>query len=137
MADPVRVALQARLLASTGVTSLLGAPTNVFHRKMSQTTKPPAVLFDKRSGVPDYDFGGGGVERQSWAVRGVAFARTADRAEDIGLAIDAALTDAPLTITGRKLLAIYRESDIDFPEQIGKEIFQHCGGVYVVVCMQS
>ena len=137
MSDPVRVAIHNRLLASPGVTSLLGTPTSIYHRRAPGGAKPPLVVYDKRSGVPNYSFGGQPVDRTLWIVRGVAFARTADRAEDIGAAIDAALTDAPLTIFGRHLLEICRESDVNYVEQVGKEQFQHVGAMFRVLTQPS
>lgn len=128
----LREAIAARLLATTALTQLLATPTgSVFHRRAPQQSKPPMVVFAKQAGVADYNFGGELAQNsESWLVRGVSFGRTTDRAEQIGAAIDAALTDAPLTITGGVVMAIFRESDVDYPEQVGKELFQHNGAVY-------
>lgn len=130
----VRTAIAERLLASSAVTSLLGVPDGIFHRKAPQATRPPVVIFQKQSGRPSIRFMGGGVaiDAEFWIVKAIAFGRLADRAEDIAVAIDASLTDAPLALTGRTLLECVRESDVDYPEQIGKEIFQHTGAIYRV-----
>lgn len=135
MADPVRAALQARLKAYTPLTALLATTDSVYHRRAPQTARAPMVVLDKRSGVPSYTLGGDStpVVNETWVIRGVAFGRTADRAEDIAIKIEAALTDAPLSLSAGHLIAIFKDSDVDYPEQVGKEIFQHSGGVYRVL----
>lgn len=135
----VRTAIQARLLATSAVTTLLATPSHsVFHRRAPQQAKPPLIVFDRRSGVKSYSFSDpDAVLEDTWLVRAVSFGRTADRAEEIAAAIDAALTDAPLSLSDRHLLAVFQESIVDYPEQVGKEMFQHCGGIYRVVTQPS
>jgi hypothetical protein len=135
----LREAIHARLLATSQLTSLLATPQHsVFHRRAPQQAKPPLVIFEKRTGVPRWNYDGElAMNEETWLVRGVAFGRTAERAELIGAAIDVALTDAPLAVDGHHLLTIYRESDVDYPEQTGKEIVQHCGGIYRVTVEPS
>lgn len=137
--NTVRVALSTRLKATSAVTSLLSSSNAVYHRAAPQASKPPLIVFDKRSGVPFYMMGGDTqpVLTETWVVRGVSYGRTADRAEEIAAAIEACLTDAPLTLTGKVLLAIFKDSDISYPEQVGKELFQHEGGVYRIVTQPS
>ena len=139
--NPVRTGLVNHLKAYTALTTLLGAGAQgVGHRRVSQAVKPPIVIVDKRSGVPAYSFDDDNpIQRDTWIVKGVAWGRQADRAEHIAALIDEALTTVPVAMTNRYVLSIYRESDVDYPEQVGttNEVFQHCGGVYVVVTQRS
>lgn len=133
-ASPLRVALEQRLGTYGPLTALLGTRTHgVYHRRAPQPAKPPVVIFDKRSGVTTWAFGRPAFFTETWMVRGVAFGRTADRAEAIAKQIDECLTDQPLVILGHTLLLLRKDSDVDFPEQVGKEIFQHVGGIYRVI----
>lgn len=132
-ANPVRLALTSALKGSNTLTALLGTPGGVYHRKAPQPAKPPVVVFDNRSSLPTWAFGGEAFTTETWAVRGIAFGRTAERAEEIAYEIERALTDAPLVISGRRLMYIRQDSGIDFPEQVGKEIFQHTGAVYRII----
>lgn len=131
--DPVRAAIEARLKGTAGLTTLLGTPTAVYHRKAPQPARPPVVVFDQRSSLKTYAFHREAFRTETWIVRGVAFGRTADRADAIAEQIDLALEDAPLSVTGRRLLYLRQESEVDYPEQIGKEIFQHKGAVYRII----
>lgn len=134
MADGVRTAIEARLKAWPGLTSLLGTPTGVYHGVAPQPAKPPVVVIEQRTDMGRQMFGGEGYVDETWLVRGVAFGRTADRAEDIAAQIQLALEDAPLSLgTGLRLLAVWRESGVNYPEQVGKDRFRHTGGVYRVV----
>lgn len=128
----VRDAIQARLVGDSALVALLGTPTaSVFHRKMPQSSKLPVVIYDKRTGSRVPFFAGAPLRYETWMVKGVAFGRTADRAEAIGERIEAVMTD--LTITGHICLDVRLETEIDYPEQFGKELIQHIGGVYRII----
>lgn len=139
MPDEIRTAIGTRLAATSGVTTLLSSTHAIYHRRAPQTAKPPLIVFDKRSGVPRYTMGGdtNPVLDETWIVRGVAFGRTADRAEEIAAAIEVALTDAPLSVGGRHLLAVFKDSDVSYTEPVGKELFQHQGAVYRLISQLS
>lgn len=132
--NTVRSAIEARLKATTALTDLLALKTNgVYHRRAPQGSKPPLVVFQKQSGNAQWGFGGELLANvETWIVRGVSFGRKTDRAEEIAAAIDVALNDAPLTIDDGKVIEVTRQSDLDYPEAVGKELFQHCGGIYRV-----
>ena len=134
MPNPVRVAIETRLKSTSAVTALLANANAVYHRRAPQTAKPPVIIFDKRSGFSTYALGGDTtpVLDETWIVRGVAFGRTADRAEEIAQAIEAALTDAPLQLSPKRLLAVFKDADVSYTEQVGREMFQHEGAMYRV-----
>lgn len=131
--NPVRIALQSALKGSGPLVALLGTTGGVYHRKAPQPAKPPVVVFDNRSAIKTWAFGGEAFTTETWAVQAIAFGRTADRAEEIAYEIERALTDQPLALNGRNLLYMRHDSGIDFPEQVGKEIFQHTGAVYRII----
>lgn len=129
----VRTAIQAKLLSDSTLLALLATPTSVYHRQMPQTARVPAVIFDKRSSQRRFTMATSSkFYIDMWAIRGVAFGRTADRAEDIAARLEVLFQDAVLTVSGRSCLDVRLESDIDFPEQVGKEIIQHSGAVWRV-----
>lgn len=129
----VRTAIRNRLLSDSTLMALCATPTSVFHRHAPQTGKVPLIIIDKRSGVRVWTFGGTPMAYETWMIKGVAFARTADRAEDIAARIEVVMNDAPLVISGRACLDSRLESEVDYPEQVGKETVQHCGGVYRII----
>lgn len=129
----VRTALYERLAGDQALTGLLSAPDAIYHQVAPQDTETPFVVFHKQTGTPRWQFGGGRVESELWAVRAVDMSASATRAEDIAARLDELLNDAELTIDGATLLAIFRESDIDYPETVGADTYHHVGGVYRVV----
>jgi hypothetical protein len=127
----VRNAIDARLKGDATLVALCGSSQSIFHRHAPQTAKPPVVVYSKNTGDRRYFFKGVPLHYETWLIKGIAFGRTADRAEAIGERIEAIMTD--LTISGHTCLDVRLESDVDLPEQVGKEIFQHVGGIYRVV----
>jgi hypothetical protein len=128
----LRTGIESRLKADSQLMALLATPTaSVFHRVAPQTARLPLIVYEKRSGQRTFFFGGPPLHYEMWGVRGVAHARTADRAEAIGARIEDLMVD--LTVAAHTVLDVRLESDIDFPEKIGKETIQHNGGVYRIV----
>lgn len=126
--NEIRRALYSRL---NGDATLMALTTGgVHHQVAPQDAAMPVVVFHKQSGRPVWQFAGAHIQSDLWTVKAVNVGSSANTAEDIAARIDVVLTDAPLAVTGRVLLAVYRESDIDFPEQDGADTYRHVGGVY-------
>lgn len=128
-----RSALYARLSGDATLTGLLATPTSIYHQVIPQTAAFPALVFQKASGTPDWQFAGASVQQDVWIVKAVDKASSATKAEAIAARIAAVLTDAPLGIAGSVLLAVFRESDIDYSEADGADIYRHVGARYRLV----
>ena len=131
--NPVRMAIHARLVADIPLAALVA--DRVYFQQAPQDATYPLVVFFKSSGTPRWSFAGDPARADLWTVKGIATgASSASKAEDIDAAIEAALRDAPLAITGRDLLLKpLRESDVDFPEDDGGTLYRHAGGTYRLV----
>jgi len=131
-ADPVRAGLVARLLATPAVTSLLGAPNNVFHRVAPRAAVPPFIVLHRQAGTDNWTFSGAPLERDVWTVKAICRGSSSAPADELAKQITLALNDAPITVDGYAVLYLRRESKIDFAETDGADQFHHCGGVFRV-----
>jgi hypothetical protein len=125
--NPIRAALYTRLTGDATLTALLATPTSAYHKVAPQTAVAPFIVFAKQSGTPNRQFGGAHVQQELWLIKGISLGASASPAESIAARADTVLTFAPLAITGRALLAIYRESDISYAETVGADIYHHEG----------
>lgn len=131
-ANPVRLAIQSHLKADAGVSALVGS--RIYFQYAPQKATYPLVVFHKQSGRPRWTMQGDPVQSDLWTVKGVSRSDegAATEAESIAAAIDAALNDASLTITGRECLFLLRESDVDYGEDADGTTYRHCGAMYRV-----
>lgn len=130
--DPVREALVGKLLATSAVTSKLGAATNVFHRVAPRGAVPPYVVLHRQAETDAWTFSGPPLEHDLWTVKGICRGSSSGPADDIAAAITAALNDATLTITGYALLYLRRESKLDYGEVDDGEQYHHVGAIFKV-----
>lgn len=130
--DPIRSALVTKLLATSSVTSLLGAPGNVFHRIAPRGAVPPYVVLHRQAETDEWTFSGPALEHDLWTIKAISRGSSSGPADDIAQAITVALNNATLTITGYALLFLRRESKIDFGEVDGdaSTFWHHCGGIF-------
>ena len=128
--NPVRAAIYERLAGDAALTGLLSTPTAIYHQVAPQDAATPFVVFQRQAGDPRWQFAGGLVQSDVWTIKAVDRASSASGAEDIAARIDAVLTDAPLAITGRVLLAVYRETDVEYPETSDGATYRHVGAQY-------
>ncbi len=130
--DPIRAAIVTRLLATSAVTSLLGAANNVFHRVAPPGARAPYVILHRQAETDDWTFAGPALEHDLWMVKGVSRGSSSNAADAIAAAIKTALNDAPITVTGYALLQLRRQSKIDYGESAEGETHHHVGGLYRV-----
>jgi hypothetical protein len=130
--NATRRALYERLAGDATLTGLLSVPDAIYHQVAPQSAAAPFVLFHKQAGTPGWQFAGAHIQSELWLVKGVDVGPSAGRAEDIAARLDELLTDAPLTVAGRLLLAVFRDSDIDYSEQHGADTWRHCGALFRV-----
>lgn len=131
--NPVRGAIYSRLNGDATLATLLGAPGAIYHRTAPQTATFPLVVFSKLSGVPTRQFARAHIQGDIWLVKGISRGSSASPAEDIAARVDTVLSFAPLAITGYILLAVYRESDVDYDEIESGETYHHAGSQYRLV----
>lgn len=130
--DEVRRALYEKLTGTPAVTGLLSAPDQVWHQRAPVDALPPFVVFHRQSGTRDWTYRLH-TRPQLWLVKAVDRGGSASQAEAIDAAVEAALNDAALTVTGQSLLVLRRGSDVEFDEPDGGETFHHVGGLYRLV----
>ena len=125
--NPVREALYERLSGDGPLEAVVGE--RIHHQRVPQGGTFPAVVFHKQAGTPQHTFAGG-IKNELWVVKAIDKSASASTAEQIAGLIESALHDAPLSIDGHDHLYLRRESDIDYPEQNGADLYHHVGGVY-------
>ena len=131
--NPVRGAIYSRLAADATLTGLLSAPDAIYHGTAPQTALFPLVVFQRLSGTPDWQFAQAHIQDDVWLVKAISRGSSASPAEDIAARVDAVLSDAPLAVAGRALLAVYRISDLDYDEVESGETYHHAGSQYRLV----
>lgn len=131
--NPIRRALFERLSADTQLAALLSAPDAIYHGVAPASAAFPLVVLDKQAGTPTWQFAGGQVQSDVWLVKGVDRGSSANRVEDIAARVAQVLTDAPLVVAGRFLLAVYREADIDYDEIDSGATYHHAGATFRIV----
>ncbi len=130
----VRDALHDRLAGDAALNVMLSAPGAIYHRRAPVTAATPLVVFDKNSGTPSYMLSAAdGLDRQVWLVKGIDRSGSASVAEDIAARTRALLHNHPLVVSGRPVAEVRRVSDVDYGESDGAELYQHVGGLYLVV----
>lgn len=134
--NPVREALYGLLTADLELTGLLSAPGAVHHRKAPATTGTPFVIFHRQAGRPAWTWRTR-VDEDVWLVKAVARGGSASVAEQIDERVDVLLTDAALAISGRRLLAVRRDTAVEYGEADGAETYHHVGGLYRVVTQST
>jgi len=70
------------------------------------------------------------LEHDVWTVKAICRGSSSSQADDIAAAVNVALNDAPITITGYALLNLRRESKLDFSERDSEETWHHVGALY-------
>lgn len=132
----IRQAIYEKLNVA-GVTTLLGSGSaSLVHGLAPPTATYPLLVYNKQSGTPSKAFGNTVFDSHLWLIKGVT--KNKDRpassaAEDISKAVNDLLDFGTLTITGGTLLHLTRESDVDYIETDGDQVYSHRGALYRVV----
>lgn len=139
MSTPVRRAVYGKLAGDTTLNSILGAPAagyskSIYHQQAPAGAGFPYVLFQKQAGNPTEAFGDpSAIDTDVWLVKAVDRNSTADPAESAAARIIALLNDAALSISGATLLYLRRQSDVEYPELIDGQMYQHVGSLFRLV----
>jgi len=129
-ANPVRQAIYSLLAADSTLIGLLAAQSAIYHQQAPRLAATPYVVFSKQSGTPAWMYGGADTQSDLWLIKAVDRSPSSTTAETVAARLDALLKDAALAVSGRTTLWMRRDSDIQYPEQDGADVFQHCGSVW-------
>lgn len=136
--------IDGKLAGDTTLTSQLGTAAPQFTHAIYYQLAPPGtgfpfVEFHKQAGTPVYSFKpvSSAFDEEVWMVKGVdrqdGRAHTADPVEGIASRLDALLTGGTLSISGKQLMYLSRESDIDYFEVSDGVEYKHAGALFRVV----
>lgn len=133
MSRQVREALYGVLDSDVQLTAL--ATGGIHHRIAPDDTEPPYVVFFKMAGNRAYTFEGPPMHGQTWLVKGVG---DAESAEDINSRCLTVLSNTALTVDGHLLLlAPMPNVDVDFADDTDGEHAEHVGTQYRIVVEES
>jgi hypothetical protein len=102
------------------------------YQRLNGDATLPVVVFNRQAGTPLWAFDSAHIQSDLWQVKAVDKNPSASRAEDIAARIDELLTDQPIAVDDHTLLAIYRESDVEFLETDDGLTYHHVGALYRV-----
>lgn len=132
--NELRKAIYQKLTTTNDVTSKLATPTSVFHGQAPPDAEYPFIIFNKQSISRTRAFAKTtAFEAESWLVKAVDRNTTSNPAEAIRNAVDAALTNGTLTVTGGTVEDCYPTGDVDFLETDGDQTYRHHGLIYRIV----
>ena len=112
------------------------APGGVFNTLAPQGTLFPYIIFQLVSKIDDHTFNGRFAEAV-YMVKAVADSPWPYAASTIDTAIDTALEDTSLTVTGYTHLLCRRTSDFDNVEDLNGKIIHHVGGYYRIIADEA
>lgn len=139
MSTVIRRAIYGRLSGDTTLTGLLASPPvgyskSIFYQQAPENAAYPFIVLSKQSGVPTDTFTqAGAFETDVWLVKAIDHAESADVAEQIQDRLRTLLNDAPLSISGQGLMALRRQSDVDYSEVADGERYIHAGSLFRVI----
>lgn len=145
----VRRSLYGKLAADTTLNNLLGAPPtgwskSIFYEVAPEGARFPFVVFSKSSGLPTWTMTNSGTaafDSEVWQFKAVdrqtPTTNSADGAETIMARVEQLLSDASLSISGRSLMFLRRESDIDYSEVVDGLTYRHSGADFRLISQPS
>ncbi len=131
--NPLSAAIYNRLMGGTALTALLAggtAGTAIYEDHAPFDAALPYVVFNAQAGTWDELEGDARFAEIVYQVQAVSGSAWPKEASAIDAQIDARLHAAPLSVTGYGLLAVRRESDVQYAEVSGNQTFQHVGALY-------
>ncbi|MFH0980643.1 MAG: hypothetical protein V2A79_03780 [Planctomycetota bacterium] len=124
-------ALYAALTGDGTLTGKLSSAAAVYRRVAPPGAVCPYVMFAKQTGSDDYTFSQRAKSSMPYLVKAVDKSLSADNANDIADRIDVLLTDVALTVTGKTLMYLRRETHVEYDEHAaGGVVYQHVGGIF-------
>ena len=126
----VRQAIYQKLNVASVTTLLAQGSASIYHAVAPPTATYPLLVFNKQAGTQVQVFGDEAFRTTLWIVKAIAKGKSASLAEDIDKAVFDRLNFSTVTITGASTMYLARESDVEFPETQGDDIYHHVGGIY-------
>lgn len=137
----VKRGLYGKLAGDTTLTNLLGTAAPGYSKAIYYEQAPegadfPFVLISRSASTPTYSFQSGkdAFKADVWQVKAITRdtlqQRSADTAEAIADRIETLLLDASLSISGRSLLYLRPESELDYAEVVDGVTYRHAGSDY-------
>lgn len=109
-------------------TALVTGTLPTFNTMATQGLLPPYVIFQLQSSIDGYAWGNHEEESNDFVVKTVSFRSfLAQEAYPVYGTIHAALQDAPLTVTGFRVMKVRRTSRIQYRDG---QSYWHVGGIY-------
>lgn len=139
MSTATRRALYGKLAGDTTLNNLLGAPVTGYSKSIYYQQAPagaayPYIVFNKQAGNPTEAFGQpSAFENDVWLVKAIDQDATADDAEAIQARVMALLNDTTLSISGKTLCYLRRQSDVEYVEVDEGTAYRHAGSLYRLV----
>ncbi len=138
MSVAIRRGIYGKLAGDTTLTNLLGTAAPGYSKSIYYQQAPagagfPYVIFSKQSSVPTYAISARMYDSDIWLIKAVDRSDTADTADNIASRLEALLTDAELSISGKTQLLLRRESDVDYPETTDGELYRHSGSTFRLI----
>lgn len=128
----IRQALYERLNVPAVTTLLANGSASLIHAVAQPNADYPLVIFHKQAGTPTHQMGGSHYDTQVWLVKAIVRGGSSSQAEDIADAAADRLDFGFLAITGGQLMSLIRQSDVDYTETDGDQVYRHHGALYRV-----
>lgn len=138
MSVAIRRSLYGKMAGDTTLTGMLGTPPtgyskSIFYQQAPEGASFPYVIFSKQAGTPRYTLKNRAYDNDIWLIKAVDRNVTADPADNIASRLDALLTDATISISGRTPLYLRRESDVDYSEVVDGVTYRHAGSYFRLI----
>lgn len=116
-------------------TAMYSGSVGVYNTLAIQQTATPYIVFQSQSGIDDYSFGSNREESFDYVVKAVSVKNyPSQEANPIFATADAALQDAPLSVSGYSVLRVRRTSRIRYRDAQG---YWHVGGLFRIDLAKS
>lgn len=130
----IRQSLYSTLTGTSAITDLLATSSSVYHGEAPPEAAYPFIILHKQAGTRTRaQSETTAFWEETWLIKAVDRASTSNTAEAIAAAVEDALANASLTVTGRVLHDVYPTSDVDYLERDGDVTYRHHGANYRVV----
>jgi len=139
VSTPVRRSLYGKLAGDTTLTAMLATPPtgfsqSIYYQQAPENAAYPFIILSKQVATPTDAFKTpGAFDTDVWLVKAIDRNQTADLAEQIQARIVVLLNDATLSISGRTLMGLRRQSDTDYSEVQDGERYIHAGSLFRLV----
>lgn len=143
MSVATRRAIYGKLAGDSTLNALLGTPATGYTKSIYYEDAPtgagfPYIIFNKQAGTPRYAMAANAMDTEVWLIKGVdkmdkARTLSADGVDNISSRLDALLTDAALSISGKTQLYLRRDSDLDYAEITDGATYRHAGSNFRLI----